>query len=280
MSNLRPVLIYHGGCPDGFGASYAFWKKYGSTIDYVPMYHKKEPLKGFPESFFRDRKVWMLDISLEREDAIKANEIAKEFIIIDHHFSAKKKMSDLNFCHFDMSLSGAVLAWQHCFPSEPAPKILQYIQDRDLYSWKLPYAEELLSVIDSYEKSFKNWDMISERLNDSQGFKELVLEGSSILRYNKVLINKLKGAAYFSTIKGHLVPVINTPFFRPEILNDLSKGELFSAGYHYNGKMFVFSLVSSEGGLDVSEVAGKFPGGGGHRQASGFSVESLEELDD
>ena len=40
---------------------------------------------------------------------------------------------------------------------------------------------------------------------------------------------------------------------------------------------FIFSLRSGESGVDVSSVAKKF-GGGGHKNAAGFSVSSLEEL--
>jgi oligoribonuclease NrnB/cAMP/cGMP phosphodiesterase (DHH superfamily) len=276
---LKPVLIYHGGCPDGFGAAYAFWKKFGDTIEYLPLSHKEEPFKGLSKDVFKDRVVYMVDIALERDDAITANEMASEFHIIDHHLSAQKDLADLDFCHFEMDHSGAILGWNYCFPDELAPKLLQYIEDRDIYTWKLPYAEELLTAVDSYEKTFQIWDNLSSKLEDPIEFSKLLAEGSAILRYNKVLMSRVKSSAYKAKIKGCEVPIVNTPFFRSEILNELAQGELFSAGYHYDGEKFIFSLRSTDEGMDVSEVALKFPGGGGHRNASGFSIKTLEELD-
>ncbi len=30
------VVIYHKHCPDGFGAAYAAWKKFGDAAEYLP----------------------------------------------------------------------------------------------------------------------------------------------------------------------------------------------------------------------------------------------------
>jgi oligoribonuclease NrnB/cAMP/cGMP phosphodiesterase (DHH superfamily) len=278
---LKPVLIYHGGCPDGFGAAYAFWKKYGDDIDYIPLSHKEAPFKGLDESVLRDREVWMVDIAFEREDAIRIKEIANKFQIIDHHVSAQKKLDDLEFCHFDMYHSGAVLGWNHCFPNEEAPKLLRYIEDRDLWNWNLPYAQELLTAVDSYEKTFEIWDEINRKVEDPIEFSKLLAEGSAILRYNEVLMSRVKKGTYYAKIKGYRVPILNTPFFRSEILAELCSGEFFSAGYHYDGENFIFSLRAdgnNPDSIDVSEIAGMFPGGGGHRNASGFAIKSLADL--
>jgi len=32
------VIIYHADCPDGFGAAYAAWKKFGDKASYLPCY--------------------------------------------------------------------------------------------------------------------------------------------------------------------------------------------------------------------------------------------------
>lgn len=276
---LKPILFYHGDCPDGFGAALAFWIKYHETIEYIPVFHKKEPFKGIDPVLFHDRQVWMVDIALEREDLISAHRLAKEFIVLDHHLSNQKHLADLSFCHFDMHHSGAVLAWQYLFPDRQVPKILQYIEDRDIHTWKLPYAQELLTAVDAEERTLKVWQHLSERIEEPTGFAELLEQGAIILRYNKTLIEIIKREAYVAEIKGHRVPMINTPFFRSEIVNDLSKGELFAAGYHYDGENFIFSLRSEDdGGINVEEIAEMFPGGGGHFHAAGFSVKSLDEL--
>lgn len=276
----KPILIYHDNCPDGFGAAFSFWKKYEDNIEYLALTHSSEPFKGLSPKIFSNREVWMVDISLERDDAISVNNSAKEFIILDHHISAQKDLKDLTFAHFDMGHSGAVLAWNHCFKEE-APKILQYIEDRDLKgpnNCHLPYARELLTAIDSYPKEFEIWDKLSDQIETPEGFSKLILEGSAILRYNKVLIDSLMENKYKSKIRGYEVPIVNTPFFRSEMLGTLAIGEPFAAGYHYDGENYVFSLRSTDEGVDVSEIAKTFPGGGGHKKAAGFSVNNLNKI--
>src|SRR3989344_3757446 len=35
------AVLYHGGCPDGFGGAYAAWKKFGNMAEYIPLKHGK-----------------------------------------------------------------------------------------------------------------------------------------------------------------------------------------------------------------------------------------------
>lgn len=278
----KPLLIYHGGCPDGFGAAYAFWVKYGDSIEYIPLSHKPLPFKGLDKSVFENRKVWMVDVALEREDAIIANECADEFLIIDHHISAKNDLEGLDFCHFDINHSGAILGWNYCFPNEEPPMLLRYIEDRDIHKWTLPYVEEILTAIDSQEKTFSSWKRLERSFSSTAKLEALKSEGAGILRYNKILIKQIKKESYFGMIKGYRVPIINTPFFRSEIVNELAEeGHPFAAGYHYNGESYIFSLRSchKSNGLDVTEISSQFVGGGGHKNASGFSIKDLKELE-
>lgn len=267
------VLLYHSGCPDGFGAAYAFWKRFGDKAEYIPFsYYDKLPrnLKG--------KDVFMADVSLERRKLLGLKKTAKSLKVIDHHLSAMRKLSDLEFCKFDMNHSGAVMAWEYLFPDEEVPKLLKYIEDRDLWKWELPYAKELLAAIDSYENTFEIWDDLAEKVEDPNGFADLLKEGAVILRYNNVLKDKIKKEAHTIKIMGHEVPAINTPFFRSEIVGELAEDADFAAGYHFTGDKWQFSLRSRSDKVDVSKIAGKFPGGGGHKSSAGFSIDKLSKL--
>lgn len=278
MEEIKPLLLYHANCPDGFGAALPFYLKYGDSIEYLPVAHKQKPFHGLPQKIFKNRIIWMIDISFSRKDTLKIKKLAKEFINIDHHLGNKQKLEDLDYCHFDMNHSGAVLSWKYCFPDKPIPKLLLYIEDRDIFTWNLPYAHELLSSIDAHEKTFEIWESLMKRLEDPVGFSELLEEGAVIYHYNQTLMNIIKRNVYYAEIKGYTVPIINTPFFRTEILAELTKGQPFAAAYHYDGERFIFSLRSTNEGLNTLEITDHFPGGGGHRNASGFSVKSLDEL--
>jgi oligoribonuclease NrnB/cAMP/cGMP phosphodiesterase (DHH superfamily) len=59
--------------------------------------------------------------------------------------------------------------------------------------------------------------------------------------------------------------------------NIMSIGQPFAATYYDSDKHRVFSLRSATDGLDVSEIAKEF-GGGGHVHAAGFKVPRSHEL--
>jgi len=73
-------------------------------------------------------------------------------------------------------------------------------------------------------------------------------------------------------IGGHCVPVANLPY---TLVSDaghlLAKGAPFAACYWDTPEGRVFSLRSTDEGLDVSAIAKQY-GGGGHIHASGFRV--------
>jgi nanoRNase/pAp phosphatase (c-di-AMP/oligoRNAs hydrolase) len=74
------------------------------------------------------------------------------------------------------------------------------------------------------------------------------------------------------TIGGHRVPVANLPYtMSSDAGHEMAKGRPFAACYWDTPEGRVFSLRSNDEGVDVSEVAKQY-GGGGHRNASGFTV--------
>ena len=61
---VRPLIVYHGDCPDGFGAAFAAWKRYGDEADYVPVNH------GDPPPDFRGRHVLVADFAYDRQTTL------------------------------------------------------------------------------------------------------------------------------------------------------------------------------------------------------------------
>ncbi len=269
----KKVLLYHAGCPDGFGAAWSFWKKFGDSMEYIPVSHGKEP----PEISGRD--VYIADFCYKKDVLLSIKEAAKSLIVLDHHKSAQKECGDLDFCHFDMAHSGAYLAWNYVFPEQEAPLLVRYIEDRDLWKWELPHTEEILSAVDSFDRTFENWDLLNSYLDieNSSRWTRVKVMGEGILQYKKNLIKSIIKNSYEENILGDSVPVVNTPFFQSEIAAELALTSDYAAAYYYDGTAYKFSLRSSKEGSDVSLIASKF-GGGGHKNASGFRVNCLSEL--
>ena len=83
----------------------------------------------------------------------------------------------------------------------------------------------------------------------------------------------IEAAQFTMNIRGHEVPALNCPYFHAsEAGNIMCQDKPFSACFMVTKDNKVkFGLRSTDKGVDVSEIATSF-GGGGHRNASGFSV--------
>ena len=269
----KTVLLYHAGCPDGFGAAWAFWRKYGDSMEYIPVSHGTDPpnVKGCD--------VFIADFCYKRPVMLQMKEDTNSLIVLDHHKSSQEECGDLEFCSFDMDHSGAFLAWDHLFSDGNVPLLIRYVDDRDLWKWKLDSTEEILSAVDSFERTFENWDMLHGFLyaEESVRWKRVKTMGEGILQYKKNLIKSLMRNAYRANIMGKVVPIINIPFFQSEVAAELALMADYAAAYYFDGEAYRFSLRSKEGGDDVSLIAAKF-GGGGHKNASGFLIKSLSQL--
>lgn len=196
------------------------------------------------------------------------NEVASSLIVIDHHDTAEKELGGLDFCIFDMGKAGCVLTWEYLFPNLEVPELLLYLQDRDLWQWKLPDSRETSAAIRSHPFDFQLW----ESWMTDAGLERLRKEGAAILRYqNQQVKAALSREVERYVIGSYEVPVINTTTLISEIVGELAVGEPFAAGYFDTHDKRIFSLRSAPNGVDVGQIAKQY-GGGGHPRSAGFTV--------
>lgn len=264
-------IIYHDNCSDGFGARFAAELAYGKSAEYFPAQHGGQPpdVKG--------KSVLIADFSYSRDVLLKMKEDAKALQVVDHHITAQESLKDLDFCHFDMTKSGAVLAWEHIHGDDPVPRLLLYIQARDLWKFDQPSSKEILTAIDCYDKDFQTWSELAMSLETHEGWCRLYEKGASILEYKNAAMATILKKKFEISIAGFKVNCVNSSIFQSEIGNTLSLDKPFAAVYYFDGEKFIFSLRSNDDGEDVSKIAKRY-GGGGHRNAAGFSIKSLEGL--
>jgi oligoribonuclease NrnB/cAMP/cGMP phosphodiesterase (DHH superfamily) len=255
-------VIYHADCPDGFGAAYAAWKRFGDRAEYVAL------RPGDPLPDLRGADVLIADISWPRPEMLRVAAEARDLVVLDHHKTAEQELRDLPFAHFDMARSGAVITWDYLHDA-PAPPLLRYIQDRDLWRWELPDARQVLSALDSYPMDFSTWDRLEPQA--------LVAEGRAIERYIEQQLQRLLPRARLRAFEGHNVPVINSPIWSSDLGARLGAGYPFAVIWSEDGDGYrVFSLRSPPDGLDVGELARRF-GGGGHAHSAGFRLPPSDE---
>lgn len=257
-------ILYHKNCEDGFGAAWIAWQALGDQAAYIPVQHGDLPPE-IPDGSL----VTIVDFSYPREVLIGLGEKMESLRVLDHHKTAAQDLIGLDFTTFDMDKSGAMLAWDHWFPSEPAPLLVQYIQDKDLWLFKLHRSREVSAALRSYPKDFKVWSNLS--------VDDLAKDGIAIQRAISIQVAEHVEIATLQNVGGYLVPVVNATCYTSEIgdqLNARYPDSPFSASFvdRADGKRR-WSL-RSRGEFDVSEVAQKF-GGGGHKNAAGY-IQALE----
>lgn len=268
---MKPICIYHGNCADGFGAAWVVrLAKRANEIEFFPGVYGNAP----PDVSGRD--VILVDFSYKRPVLIEMANKAHSILILDHHKSAAGELVDLPDnvdAHFDMDHSGAMMAWRYFFPDHEPPRLLRHIEDRDLWRFNLPGTRQIQAAVFSYPYDFGVWDDLFDSF-DEAGDTRLLREGEAIERKHFKDINEfIKSAAYRMTIAGYDVPVLNAPYFwSSDAGHIMGQGEAFAACYWDTQDGRVFSLRSSDDGVDVSKIAEKF-GGGGHKHAAGFRVE-------
>jgi oligoribonuclease NrnB/cAMP/cGMP phosphodiesterase (DHH superfamily) len=259
-----PLVIYHAHCDDGFGAAYAAWQHFGDQAEYYPASHGSQPPSA------QGRVVYLLDFSYKRAVLTQLIAEAKTVIILDHHQTAQEDLMPLLTTgqlsgEFDLSRSGAIMAWHYFHPDTPPPPLLQHVQDVDLWQFNLPGSKEISLCLRSHPHQFELWQQFMFQT------EQLQAEGAIIARFFQRKVQELTRHAVRSSIAGYEVPVCNAPhLFVSDLAHELSKGEPFAAVYHDTADARSFSLRSQrDGGIDVAKIAEQF-GGGGHRHAAGF----------
>jgi uncharacterized protein len=275
MSN-KTICIYHGNCADGFGAAWVVRRALGGAINFYPGVYQDPP----PDVAGRD--VIVVDFSYKRPVLLEMAKTAASINIFDHHKTAAEDL--LNIKHeaacpvgviFDVERSGAKITWDWFFPHEPAPQLLLHIQDRDLWQFKLPLTREIQAAVFSYPYDFEVWDKLMKM--DTAALAE---EGKAIERKHFKDIDELvEVVTKRMSIGGYDVPVANLPYtLTSDAGHKLASGEPFAGCFWFTPQGWVFSLRSHDTGLDVSEIAKQY-GGGGHKHAAGFRV-PLDKLGD
>ena len=273
---MRKSCFYHAGCPDGFGAAYSVWRAWGDDGHYVGRSHDDRSAAADHEGGF----VVFVDIAPANDELRELAEAAAHVLVLDHHVTARTRFdSDLSLhnvlaeagheVHFDLSHSGAMLAWLHFHPDREPPPLLAYVEDQDLWTWGLPRSAEVNAAIGSHRQNFEVWHALSGR-----SAEDLAEEGEPILRAQRAEIQRATQRAHPLQLEELRVEAVNSAQLRSHIGHELSKRSAFGnpigAVYRVMGKRVDISLYSV-GEVDVAAIAERH-GGGGHRNAAGFSV--------
>jgi len=261
------VLIYHGSdCNDGFCCAFLAKLAY-PNVTCIPANY------GDPPPIVTGLVVVIADFSYPRDVLLQMKQEAKSLLVFDHHKTAEKNCKGLDFCTFDMGECGASLLLRWLSWDWPW-EFVGYIKDRDLWLKRNQFIEEFHVWLSAVPKTFEDWTKalkeFTEELNNP--VPSWVDKGRFLLSAFRGEIVLAKARGWRQVVGGVEVPVVNNTqkSITSDLLHEMAVGEPFAASFYHQDKgLILWSLRSTEDGMDVSEIARMY-GGGGHKHAAGF----------
>lgn len=268
------AILYHGGCPDGFGGAYAAWKKFGHDAEYVPVKH------GYPVPEHLDGKeLYMIDFCYPEADMDALAKTAKSLTVLDHHEGVRSIATKFQGV-FDVTRSGAVIAWEYFHAQTPTPTLLKYVQEGDLYRFGLPNTREILNYVYTLTDSFasfskenlKKWDTFIAELENEGDRKRIIEIGTSFAQFHEHVVVHAVHHAELVQFEGYECYLTSTSGeFKSDAGNRLAKLKppiAIIVSAHADG---LGVSLRSDKSVDVAALAQKY-GGNGHPAAAGFFI--------
>lgn len=267
MKNI--LVIYHANCTDGFGSAYAAWKKFGNSADYLPMaFGDPLPL------FHKELSVFILDFSFSKEIYRQISDQVKSVVLLDHHKHAFSSLKDEHGCFFNLSKSGARLSWEYFHPDMQVPRFVTYIEDGDLLKFSLEETKPFYRGILPIPYEFEHWQL----LEDETYLSQIIEQGKLFEVFFQSQVKQMMYHAKPITLCGKNGLMINSTYmFVNEIGQLLAKQCGTFALVWFEEKNHIKCSLRSVGDFDVSEIAMHF-NGGGHPQASAFTMKNLDDF--
>ncbi len=302
-ATMRPLVLYHNACCDGYGAAFACWQRYkGDGADYIPMdYMRKD---ATPQDLLAivgavaGRTVYIVDFSLPKHLMQYIFTCAENTVWIDHHKAAfemwlgyynkgmrytKRSKDERVEIILDDNRSGAWLTWCYFNPSKTLtipPTLFMLIDDRDRWQFKMKGSVEAHAALMALRPwTFYKWSIIT--------IPDLLEVGGKIMQYQNAQIdNAMQHAQSIhipvdTTIAGMFDDqvkglAVNARDNVSEIGHRLATASgTFGCCWSVDGAGTVWmNLRSTDAGADVSDIA-KRHGGGGHRNAAGFKTDLM-----
>lgn len=267
MQHTEIVILYHGGCPDGFGGAYAAWKKFGDDAEYIPVQHGRP----VPENL-GGKHLFFVDFCYTQEIMDELMPKAASVTVLDHHLGNRDVVEKITDHVFDAARSGATIAWNYFHSDTPVPMLLKYVEDGDLYVFKLPNSRAVLAYMYAQQFHFETWDTLRTKLESAVERAILIDLGNIYAEHFAILVEQISNKATLISFEGYECYLVTAPhMFASDVGNRLAtlKPPL-GVVVNFHGNVLNVSL-RSDSSIDVSLHAQKY-GGNGHPHASAFRL--------
>ena len=280
--DVDPLVIYHGGCPDGFAAALSAWRYFCGQATFLGLDHGDVGcVNDLPA--LSGRAVYILDFSFEAGVLAGIAQQASKLVLLDHHQSAAQRLLGFScgcgVVHFDLQKSGAHLAWEFFFPDNEVPDLIRFVQDRDLWLWHEKQSPAYLAALDMEPFDFERWDQV---LGMSPAQQQAFIErGEALAAQFEKLAARISESAHTVVFNGIEGLMVNAPgMFHSLIGHKLAEQSgSFALMWTVDDQGWVKCGLRSLAPFDCIPLAQSM-GGGGHPQACGFRMgrERLPDL--
>lgn len=300
-SKPRVLVAYHAKCIDGMTSAWIAVRgledpdRGNACVDMVSMEYTddstRELLGYIFNNDFLDLYVVDFSLSVEALDFLALNHPHLNVIILDHHKTAFERYApgifpiekDSTFqgraygamVYLDNDVSGAGICWDYFYPGEPVPKLVAYVQDYDL--WRFNFGDTTKYInqyLRSKVKSLEVWDELAKSMQNSDMLARYIAEGKEIQAEHDTCVGRAAARALPVTMLGLTGLIVQCS---GELASDVghvlaTRSGTFGVSYMQDGDtgQTKFSMRSVPD-FDVSVMAMEL-GGGGHKNAAGFSV--------
>lgn len=268
-SPSRIVVLYHGNCPDGFGGAYAAWKKFGDSAEY---YSLSRTSPG-PEEL-HDAEVYFIDFCYPQEIMDTYVSQTKHLVMLDHHEGVQDVVRSMPEYVYDTNRSGATIAWDYFHPGQPRPKLLEYVEDDDLFRFNLTDTKAVVSYLAVQPHTFEVWDAIATDLESAEHAPKLLEKLHAYREYFDLLVEYTASRAKPVMFEGYTVYLVTVNPLKPFVSavgNSLrTKYPPFALLAHaFPGGMRI--SMRGDDSVDLTKIAQKY-GGNGHPNSAAFSL--------
>lgn len=295
------IYILSHADSDGRFASYCAWlyhkhlfRKEKELLDTVKFfevqYGKPFPLKL--DELTKEDTVYILDFSYHPSILDPVFSAVGKLQVLDHHESAEEYLKGTPYAFFDMTKSGALLAWEYFFPDEPVPLACQLVNDRDLWQWKMePYtsAFEAWLHYDQVKQDWEKWHLLS---TSNKAMDEALEKGKLLHEHNLSILRsftsnpdnyRIVQAVLPQQPRNHLKTVKYAIYNGNQVMISELAQEFYTTmgldgtiDWRCRGDRITFSVRSPNPEKFSAKDFCKSHGGGGHPKASAFSLPLVE----
>lgn len=245
--------------------------------------------------------VYMVDFSLQPfSEMVKLVSLIglNKLIFIDHHKSVIEDANKTMLTNDNITMSfnqvcpgkreigkGACeLTWEYLYPYEKMPFAVSLLGRYDVWDLSNPttldfqYGMRLNNTWPDNQELWKQFLRSDDNNETTMLIVDTIKSGETILKYQKQENEKYsKSCAFEVKFEGYNAICINKLLTNSQLFEsvyDVTKHDIMiSFGLRANG-MWTMSFYTTKEGVDVSEIARKY-GGGGHKRASGAIFKEL-----